>query len=181
MAEDDDRRGSGCVVFLGEHAARESADAENAEIISSDVLGAQSASGLLAFAADGGVPASGLKGGDLLEFRRIAREPLEQRIGIHTPVVLGSTFDAAIVADADAVERCRVGNGQRPKHDGVNQSEDGGGAADAEGHGEDGGGGEDGRLTELAQGVEDVGFHSVHRLPFLDSQKRTRLRGRMFR
>ena len=165
VAEHDDGRGRRRVVLRGEYAASESADAENGEIISGDVFGAQGASGLLALAADGGVPASGLKRGDLFEFGRLAREPLEQRIRIHAPVVLRAAFDAAIVAHADAVESGGVGDGQRPKHDRVNQSEDGGGAADAESHGEDGRGGEDGRLAELAQGVDDVGFQSVHRVP----------------
>ncbi len=161
-------------------AAREGADAEGVEVISGDIFGAERSSGLLAFAADGGVPASGLKRGDLLEFRRIARQPLEQRIRIHAPVVLRAAFDAAIVADTDAVETGRVGDGQRPKHDLVNQSEDGGRAADAERHGEDRGRGENGRLAELPQRVDDIRFKSVHLLPEWVSDKRTRSGGRMF-
>src|SRR6202000_455033 len=130
--------------------ACECADTQSLEIISGNVFGAQRPSYLLAFATHGGVPASGLECGDLLEFGSVAREPLEQRIRIHTPVVLRAGFDAAIVAYTASVKSGGVGDGQGTKHDGVNQREDGGGAADAEGHGEDRGRGEDGRLAELA-------------------------------
>jgi len=102
------------------------------------------------------VPAAGLECGDFFKFGHLRFQALEQGVGIHAPFVLRAAFDAAVVAFADAIEGGGVGDGQRAEHDGVDEGEDGGGAADAESQGEDGGGREDRGLAELAGGIAEV-------------------------
>ena len=85
-----------------------------------------------------------MEGGEFFELGCLGLEAQEEGVGEHAPGVLGTAFDAAIVAFADAVEAGGVGNREGAEHYGVDEGEDGGGAADAEGEGENGGGGEDG-------------------------------------
>ena len=145
MTEDGHRGRGGRVVIGGEDAAGEGTYPQGGEIVSGDVFGAQRAGGRFdAFATDRGAPVAGLEGGKLFEFRGLGLQALEQVVGEHAPSVLRTAFDAAVVAFADAVEAGGVGDREGAEHYGVDEGEDGGGAADAEGEGENGGGGEDG-------------------------------------
>src|SRR6266436_3968173 len=78
-------------------------------------------------------PAARLEGRNLLEFRCFCLEALIQREGNHAPAVLGTAFDATIVAFADAVEPARVRDGERAEHHGVNECKNCRGTADAQG------------------------------------------------
>src|SRR5262249_27860890 len=98
----------------------------------------------------------------LFEFRRFGLQPLEQRKRKHAPALLRSALDAAVVAVADAIERGRIADRQRPQHDRVNQREDGRGAADAQRERENGGDREHARVPELPQRVSDRARKRIH-------------------
>jgi hypothetical protein len=83
-----------------------------------------------------------LKRRHLLELGRFRCQPLEQWEREHAPAVLRSALHTAVVAVADAVEARGVANRQGPQHHGVDQRENGRGAADAQRERENGGGGE---------------------------------------
>jgi len=154
MTEDDGGRSTGTIVFGREDAAVEGADTEGGEEVTVDVFGTKGTSGRFdTLTAHTDAAAAGLKSGGVFELGSFFAEALRERKGKHAPFVLGTTLDATVVALADAVEAGGVGDRERFEHDGVDEGENGGGAADAEGEGEDGGGGEDGSETELAKGV----------------------------
>src|SRR5439155_5223977 len=120
---------------------------------------------LYAGTADADAEAAGLKRGQLFEFGRVGLEPLEEREGEHAPATLRSALDAAVVAVADAVEAFRIRDRQRAQHDGVDQRENGGRAANADRQRQDGRGGEDGREAELPDRVADGADRVVHADP----------------
>jgi hypothetical protein len=74
----------------------------------------------------------------------------------------GRTFDASLVhiQEVDLHDAVGVAVGVRVDEDGVDDGEDGGGGADAEGEREDGGEGECGAFAEFAEGVAEVGVHA---------------------
>ena len=65
-----------------------------------------------------------------------------------------------------------LGKRERAEEDGVDEGEDGGGGADAEGEGEDGKGGEAGMLAELAEGETEVLGEEVHERSLGYSERR---------
>ena len=163
MAHHDDRRRRRRVVGGGEDAAAERADAERREVVAGDVLGAQRPRRRVdVLTPHAEARAAGLEGGDLFELRQLGLQPLEQREREHAPAILRPALHAAVVAVADAVEARRIGDRQRPQHHGVDQREDGGGAADAERERQDGGGREDARDPELPQRVAKLAEQRVH-------------------
>ena len=92
----------------------------------------------------------------------VGLQPLEERIREHAPAILGAALDAAVVAVADAVEPGRIADRQRLQHHGVDQREDGGGAADAERQRQHRRGGEDAGGPELPQRMADVADEGAH-------------------
>jgi hypothetical protein len=64
--------------------------------------------------------------------------------------------DAAIVVVAEAIELLRITHGQLLQHHGVDEGEDGGVGADAEGEREDNDETEGGRFAKRAKGKADV-------------------------
>ena len=90
------------------------------------------AAGLAALPPHAEAPLPGLKRRELFELRQVLLQPFEQREREHPPAILGSALDAAVVAVADAVEARGVADGQRLQHDGMDEREDGRGAADAQ-------------------------------------------------
>lgn len=111
---------------------------------------------------------------------RVAQSVRSARMGARAAARVAGTTDAikaATVRDtvarpnatgtansgASAARRSNKGNENMPQrdlppaqHDGVNEGEDGGGAADAEGERQDGDGGEPARRPQLPQRVDDV-------------------------
>ena len=157
MAEDGHRRRGREIILGREQAAAESNDAKSGEIMAIDVFGAQRPRRVLdSLAAGADLPASGLKSGDFFKLRSFGLQPQEEGIGEHAPLVLGSAFDAAIVAVADAIEAGRVGDRQGAEHNGMNKREDGGSAANAESQGENGGNSKNRCEPELPQSVADI-------------------------
>ena len=70
MAENGDGRGSGRVVFRGEHAAAQRAHAQRGKIAAGDVFGVQGPGrGFDAHATHTQTPAAGLKGGHFFKLR----------------------------------------------------------------------------------------------------------------
>ena len=165
IAEHGDGRGVGLVVGGRDGAPGEGAKAEGREVIAADHFVAEGLGGAVGFAAAHAVrPSAGLEGGEGGELGGVLLHALIEGIGEEAPVVLGAAFDAAVVAYADAVEASGVGDGQGLEHDGVDEGEDGGGGADAEGQGEHGGEGEDRGEPHLAESVGEVlakGLHGV--------------------
>src|ERR1039458_1336220 len=101
-------------------------------MVSGDVFGAEgSGSRFDALAPHTQAAAAGLECGHFFEFRRFGLQALEQGEGIHSPSVLRTAFDAAIIALADPVEPPRIGNWQRAEHHGIDQCEYRGGPADS--------------------------------------------------
>ena len=157
MAHDDHRRGRRGVVGRRDDAAAERGHAEGREVVAADVAGSQRPRRLFDArppCADAAL--AGLEGRQLLELRQVGLQPLEQRIREHAPAILGAALHAAVVAVADAVEPGRVADRQRPQHHRVDQREDRGRAADADGQRQHRGDGEDAGGPELPQRVADV-------------------------
>jgi hypothetical protein len=71
-------------------------------------------------------------------------------------------LDATIVTITDAVQTGRLRDRERPQHDGVDQREDRGCAADAEGQRQHGGDGEHRRLSKLSKRVTESAQKSSH-------------------
>ncbi len=163
MAQHEDRRRRRRVVRGGEDAAAECADAEGREVIAGDVLRAQRSRGRVdVLPAGADAPDAGLKRRDLLELGHLALQPLVQRIREHPPAFLRAALHAAVGAVADPVEARRVADRERTQHHGMDQREDGGGAADAERQREDRGCREDACNPELPQRVADFAEKSAH-------------------
>jgi hypothetical protein len=75
---------------------------------------------------------------------------------------LRTSFHAAVVAFADAVEFSGIRNGQRAEHHRVDQRKHCGGPANSQGECEDRGSGKNGRQPELSQGVAKVAKEVLH-------------------
>src|SRR5439155_6746614 len=131
VAEHGDRWSGGLVVLRRKHSAAEGANPEGSEIGAADILRTErTGNGFHTLAANAHAPTPSLKGGNLFEFRSFGLKAFVQREGNHAPTVLGTTFDAALVAFADAIEPAGVRNRQGTEHYGVNQGENRGCAAD---------------------------------------------------
>ena len=97
------------------------------------------------------------EGGDSLEEGLLLLELLVEVVGEEVHGAAGDTGDAAaaeLLAEGDEV--LRVGDGKRLQHEVVDEGEDGGVGADAEGQREDGDGGEAGTFGHHAETVADV-------------------------
>ena len=165
VAEHGDGRGVGLIVRGRDGAAGECAEAEGGEVIAADHFFAEglgNAVGLAAAHAEG--ISAGLEGGERGELGSVLLHALIEGIREEAPVVLSAALDAAVGAYADAIEARGVDDGQRLEHDRVNEGEDGGGGADAEGQSEHGGEGEDRGQAHLAESVGNIlakGLHGV--------------------
>ena len=80
-------------------------------------------------------------------------------LGDFGAAVAGDAFVSLRVEEMNDREAIGVAIGEGIDEDGVDDGEDGGGGADAEGEREDGGGGEGGAFAEFAEGVAEVGEH----------------------
>src|SRR5690242_3269707 len=111
MAQDGNWGGSRRVVLRGEHAPAEGLDSKCGEVIAAHVLRSKRSGGRLdALTAHTQASAPGLESGHLLKLRSLRLQAFIQRIREHAPLVLGTAFDAAIIAVADTVEPARIRN-----------------------------------------------------------------------
>ncbi len=164
MTHHDDRCRRRLVIVGREHAAPERTDSQRFEVVAGHVLGAERTRGALHFLsphADAG--AARLKRGQLLELGCLGFETFEQRKGEHPPAILRTALDAAVVAVADAIQGCRVGDREGLEHHGVDQRENRGRSADAQRESEDCCRGKDARSAELPQRVADSASQILHR------------------
>ena len=163
MAYHGDWGSGGFVVFGSEDATAEGAYTERLEIISCHIFGFQRfCCRFSARAAHAQEPAAGLKRGGFFEFRRFGFEAFVERIGKHSPAVLRTTLDATVVTIAHAVEACWIADGQRAEHYGVDQREDGRGAADSQCQRENCRRRENGRQAELTECVAKIAEEILH-------------------
>jgi hypothetical protein len=133
------------------------------EIAACDVFRSQRTCRRLdAFPSDAEPAGAGLKRRDRLELRRRGFQFLIERVRIEPPAILKVALDAAVIPFADSIQPRGVGDGQRSQHDGIDQREDCGGAADAERERQHGRAGEYRRPTELPECVADAGETCPH-------------------
>ena len=166
MAEHGDWWSGGLVVIGRKQAPAKGANSERREIGAGDVLRTErTGQGFDTLAPYTQAPAPGLEGGNFFELRSFGLQALVQGEGNHAPSVLGTAFDAALVAFADAVEPAGIRNGQGTEHYGVDQGKDGGSAADSQSQCEHGRGGKDRRQPELPQSVPKIAWQAWHGAP----------------
>src|SRR5579859_4242378 len=99
MAEDSNWRRAFRVIIRRKQPTREGAHTERREITRGHVFRAQrSGNGFSAFAPDAHPSAARLKSSHVFEFRRFGFEAFVQRVRKHSPAILQTAFNAAIVA-----------------------------------------------------------------------------------
>jgi hypothetical protein len=137
IAEHGSGRCRGLIVSRQECSAGKGLQTEGGKVIAAHILTPQRLGLPVHFTAPHAqLQSAGLKGGHLLELRGGRLKTLVQLVGINAPaVILWATFHAAVVAITDAVETGWIDHRQRLEHDGVDQREDRGGCADAQGEG----------------------------------------------
>ena len=164
MTHDDHWRSRRFVVVRREHAAAKGADAKRREIVAGDVLGTKRPRACFTILpADAQTRTTGLKRRDLFELRQLRLQPLEQRIGKHSPPILRTILHAAGGAVADSIETIRMADRQRSQHDDMYQGEDGRRPTDAERKCQHGCRREDPRHPELSKCVANVAQKVSHR------------------
>src|SRR5258705_8296757 len=98
MADDHHRCRGWRVVFVGEDAAAERADAERREVIAGDELGAKRPGRRVdILPSDADARPARLKRRQRIELRRFGLQALEQGIREHAPSILWAALDAAVV------------------------------------------------------------------------------------
>jgi len=167
VADDGHRSGAGgAVVGFGESAAEGGRDTQDGEVVAGDQIDAEQ---FERRAGDGSVGAEldAAHGGDAGKGLGPAFEFAIEGVGEERPALVGQSVGAAhrsAVAEEDKL--LRILDGQRAEHDGVEQGEDGGVGADAEGERKQGHEGEAGALGEGAAAEAQVGEEVVEaRLP----------------
>jgi len=153
IAENDDGGGflSGRTVGWDEPATHHRRDAEMIGVVGLD----QKAANIFGKVAVGGGWICALERDDAFEgFESTELSDLR-------PGVSGLALGALRLDQTNDCEAICVAVRVRVDEDGVDDREDGGGGADAEGEREDGGGGEGGAFAEFAEGVAEVG-EDVH-------------------
>ena len=145
VGEDDDVGGVGEIVFGAEEAAEGGTGRDEGQEVGGgvgdfDLLG-------IAFAGEGTV--GDPDAGDLIELFCALAEVVELETGE------GGTVGVAEAGVEDG-EAIGAGVGHRAEENGVDEAEDGGVGADADGQREDGESGKGGAATQLAEGVAEI-------------------------
>ena len=161
VAHDRHNGSAFAIVLIGKEAADVRAQTESAKVIAGDEFAHDGACvflGAIAANGDGTIAEACLDGREIFELGEILSEELIRGSGKEGIVaaIAGAGRDTAVVGVAEADEGGGISDGEIFEKDGVDESEDGGVGANAEGEGEDGGGGEARSFGELTRGEAEV-------------------------